>query len=571
MVRLLRENLVPICATAIATLAFLAFVYGYPHVFPLIERYNPEQFERHILARIAADDMDGALRVAENAVKWNRFSPLAFAWYGELLYGCGRDGEAFDILNQGLALRIGEDYWETHDPFYAPKARLQRGLFWKDGYPFEMACDFELARPFMKEQIKTFDEYRSDLYSAYSQLDWWARALEFGAPSSEALEQAKPDELKLLARIAVGRGQWDFVGQTTAALLEQRPNDAEAEAWSGIATLNQGREGAGLAALKTAASHGSPEAAWTLGVALARAGDRPGAASALMTIPALSIYRPLALALVIRLLDEVQPPFDAALAARRPELAAELEALLAQPGALNPQPDDDPYRRFVLSKADPDSAYLWAGGPFPLVATWQDKRPRAADAPETQLVNYGGDRSVTCRWKERVIALHWVENRVSWPVADKIQGGETRLPGWTDVAREWWGIRTNSAVVLNRDRGGMLQADIVNDDLNKAALLYSGPIEVNYDVQYLLAGLMRAPTSHGTLSWVAENRHEEPLAEGAAFLGAQTPDWTWGATVVRPRVHWDRLTIHAGVSRHVGMASFRAILLTEIPEPSGQQ
>ena len=105
MLRHDRFSLVPGLVVGVAGALFLAFVYGYPRLFPAIEAAHPDRFERNVDEALASGEVRKALRIAAFASRRHPPNPMALTVHGRLLLEHGNADDGLKELAKALEVR----------------------------------------------------------------------------------------------------------------------------------------------------------------------------------------------------------------------------------------------------------------------------------------------------------------------------------------------------------------------------------------------------------------------------------------------------------------------------------
>ena len=550
---------------------FVLFVfYGFPLVFVDVEKNDPRNAQENSAKCAARGDIQNALRFARVGESWDGLEPMAHTAYGRLLLESGQMDAGLASLNRALNLRMepAPSYRTTNKPFYSAPARVTLGSYYlNQGLPREAVHHFELARAYATLDRPEYAAYRPALYEGYKRCGLWARALEFNEPTEPELHGLPGRELLRIARLCEGMGKWPIAEKCSRLLLEQDPACAEARLILGRADLLAGRIEDAILHLALMAGE-YPEARFFGGMAYEAAGDLAGACRAYASAPEGSLYRPFALAKAVALLTQANiqrpPPCD------RDSLLNQLNEEISRTRRIGAVKTCEEYRRFVPVSLDFDETYFAEGGFFPALIVWQDRRP--AQDPQTSVpeVTVRQDGSAWLHWRDRVLHVEWLANRVFWSGVEALDGGAAAVPGWVDLAFEKYALRDTRASVVASEPGGKKYLQVTNDDINKYAMFEATPILVRHDRGYILAGALRAPKTPGRLEWQAADRKEETSFDGTVFDQVKTDSWTWGASYVYGRLPWETLRVRAGVTEHAGSACFADVMLLEVPVPAGK-
>lgn len=565
-----RTIILPIVLTILAVLGFLSFVYGYPLIFPDIEKRHPDNFEENVAESIAEGDMKNALRVMRFATSWHTLEPKAHTLYGQLLLQDGQTTEGLARLNHVFTLRqepppFYRRTWKTY--FFAP-ARLTLGTYYLDqGDALRAVTHYELARAYANLSHQQYEEYASALYQAYSRCGLWGRALKFGEPAETELNRLSDPVLVTIARICEGRQDWQLAEKACEELLARNKRHPEAHYILGKTLFVKGALEESLSHFDAAADEGHPDAPFFAGLALREAGDPARSSRAFLQTPAESLYRVFAIAMAITAFPETPQHTLEEVPFRREEMLAQLDNELARQGPIRDLAIYDRYPPYIPVALDMARAYSDAGGPFPVLLVWEGRGLLEGDAPKPLSVNVGDDWSVTLRRGLWFARLEWVVNKAYWSPVETFEPGSVNVPGWVDIARDWYDLRDTPVTLTSTEEDGNRFVRITNDDINKLAWLYSPPITVHRGSCYILAGRLRAPVTKGCLGWQCLDGNERVISEDYVFDQVKTQEWTWGAAFLRAPPFWDTIRLELGVTRHAGTAEFDDIMLLEVQRP----
>ena len=275
------------------------------------------------------------------------------------------------------------------------------------------------------------------------------------------------------------------------------------------------------------------------------------------------MYRPFALARALTLLASLPEDEQTLAAVTRQELLSQLDREIAGMHLL-PQPvlyaEDSPLTLVSVMISD---VHFGSGGRSPLLALWEDRDAPSLDPTGASFSSSNSEDSVLLlKRTNSVLQLQWVENLVYWDSVERLRTGVAAVPGWTDTARDWFGLRSNRATRIEKDIDGNSFLSI-----GKPTWTYSVPIRVRDGVGYLLAGSLKGSQSKGSLSWQFMNDVEDVLFNDTIFDDESSDTWTRRAGYIRPQLHWDILRVQLNVMRHAGTVAFDDIMLLEINEP----
>lgn len=563
-----RLHLYALALAGVAAVFSLVFVYGYPWLFGPTDASDPTYFDRHVADALSRGNFERALKLARCARDLRPLDPMTHTAYGRVLLESGDVPGALERLD--AAIRLQKDpmppYRATHKPYYFAPARLTLGKYYLDqGALLEAIAHFELARGYGTPADIGYRDFHPSLNRAYGLLGLWARALEFGDCSDRELDQLDSEEIVRIARICEGMQNWTLADRLAQRLLDRNAFTAEAHYLMGRTGLAQKQYEAAALSLERAVSDGHEQAGYFLGAALYRLGQSERACQAFLRTPPGSLYRPFALARALALLADLPEGAQDSLGTRRQELSNQLDHEIAAIRLSMPLVVFDRQRRLVPIAVMVSEAHVASGGRFPLIILWEDKRPPAVSNPD-RLTFAGSDAEDTLELVagyDVILQLQWVDNLVYWDGVERLESGACPVPGWTDTAREWFGLRHDCAAKVHRDDAGRAFLSIT-----KPTWLYSVPIRVDIDRSgYILAGWCRGAQSKAQFSLQAMDRKERTVLD-ANILGREaTEEWTWHGGYIRPRIDWNAVYVHLDVLPSAGTVSFDDILLVKIREP----
>lgn len=564
---------------ASTALLFLAFVYGYPRVFPLLDGPSLDRVEEEVSAAIASGRPETVLGLADRARRAHPRRPLAYTLYASALTASGGTGEAIDVLEQAVEIRKRPwpSYRTTRKPYYFGPARLALGAYHlEQGNALKALMHFELARGSTSRGLDT-TRYAPALYRAYAKEGFWGRALASAVPSSEELASLDAAELLRAGRVAEGLADWALARQIAAELLSRQTEEAEGHLLAGRADLAAGRAAlaAGradladdvhldaLAHLESAEKLGCARAAYYLGAALDQTEQPAQAIQALTRIPA-GVFRPFALAKAAQLAGTDKEAGTTARHALLDALDAEIARLreTARPVLYDTHRDLTPVA-FSYSQG-----HFAAGGPFPLLVVWEKPGETEPDSDQVVFASYGKGNPVLLADRGNVLLqLQWVENHVNWQSVERLPPGTDPVPGWIDTARDWHGVREEPVAQIMQEDHGNAFLRIDNTGIHKHAWLYSVQVPADDGAGYLLAGRLRGRQTRYCLGWQFIDDDEQIIFEHDVLAGGRCDSWEWRAGYVGPRLHRDMVRARLDVMRHAGIADFDDIMLVKVTEP----
>ncbi len=540
----------------------LLFGYGYLLLFPAIEASRSDHFEKNIADAMARGDIKNALKVARwSSTQSHDRNPMAYTLYARALLESGDEDEALRQLSKavGLTTEPRPSGKKTRRPHYFSPARFTLGqVNLEQGRSLEAIENFELARAYPVVD-DDFDRVR---YQAYAANGFWARALRFGEPTNQELDDLDSDNLVRIAYISEGERNWERVTRVAERLLERQALSV-AHFFLGLADLAPGRYEASVAHLEQAVSEGHPRAGYYLGMALTKMDDPASAIQAfLRTVPG-DLYRPFALVNAVALLPELSDAQQMGLAWTQPEMLAFLDQEIAGMRKL-PQPIlNDDYHPLTLVAHKASNRYLSSGGRFPLLSLWNDGKSSSRTRKPLAWSNSDMEdpHFVVKRFKT-LLQLQWVENLVNGESIERLPVGSSVLPGWIDIKRDWFDILTGGAGHIKQEAAGNSFLSLTGP-----VWIYSIPIAVRHQTGYLLAGRLKAPTNEAILGWQALSEADDVMSEGGAIQPNRSGAWVSQAVYMRSRLHWDFLRIQLEVGRGAGSVGFDDILFVEMSEP----
>jgi hypothetical protein len=193
--------------------------------------------------------------------------------------------------------------------------------------------------------------------------------------------------------------------------------------------------------------------------------------------------------------------------------------------------------------------------------------PTEAD-PTAVVIAAEPDEGIIVRRGLWRLQMQWVENEVPWRLLERAKSESERPPGWIDTARDWYGLRENSAVSVQRDSGNAcLRA--TNDNVDTFGWVYSAPANVEATTSYIAAGRVKSIDAKASLAWQGLSENERVEFDTRLADEVDSPDWTWYAGYAPSFGLWTTARLSLGVTRHVGSAAFDDLLLVKIaPLPS---
>ena len=147
--------------------------------------------------------------------------------------------------------------------------------------------------------------------------------------------------------------------------------------------------------------------------------------------------------------------------------------------------------------------------------------PTEAD-PTAVVIAAEPDEGIIVRRGLWRLQMQWVENEVPWRLLERAKSESERPPGWIDTARDWYGLRENSAVSVQRDSGNAcLRA--TNDNVDTFGWVYSAPANVEATTSYIAAGRVKSIDAKASVARIERERkgrirHEIGRRSGLAGL-----------------------------------------------------
>lgn len=552
----------PIVMVGIVAALFIFFVYGYTRFFPLLESSHPDHFEMNVADAMSRGDFRNAARIARRATQLRPLDPMAYTVYGRVLLQRGEAEEALEQLTKAVGVRANS--LEPRKSYYFAPARLTLGKYYfEQDMSVEAIANFELARAYAVPADIEYSDFHEALYGAYAKQGLWARALEFGAPSEQELEDVEDRDIVRIARVCEGRTNWDLVKRMAELLLERKVFTAEAHYLLGRAHLAQDEYEASLFHLEQAVLKDHAHSAYFLGTALEKNGLPARAIQALLRTPSGDVYRPFALAAALALFADFAEDEQAFTTVTRQGLLAQLDREIATMRSLQRPILYDKYRRFTPVGVTTSKIYSTSGGRFPILILWEDGQAPSGDVTRMSFSSSGvGDSLLLRRKTDSILQLQWVENLVHWDSVERLGSGATEVPGWIDTARDWFGLRPDYAARIQEDVAGNSFLSI-----SKFTWFYSVPIRVRDGVGYLLSGRFKGSNSKGSIGWQSLDDSEYVLFDSSIMGQEKSKEWTWQAGYFLSQLHWDGMRVRLNVMRNAGTISFDDVMLVEINEP----
>ena len=564
----------PLAIVGVCATLFLAGVYGYSLLFPSIEASRVTHFQRNVAEAMAAGNLDKALKIAHRATQVYQPSwlsgkyqdPLPFAVYGSLLLQAGREDEALEQLEKALSIRTDPlpPFQDTRKPYYFAPARMTLGkYFLSRDQPVEAIEDFELARAYSSSQDKPTGEENAAFYQAYATLGLWGRALEYGEPSDAELGGLTPQDINCIARICEGKQNWVLAGRLAEHLIGREELAAEGHYLRGRSNLARGQYKESLADLAPAAADSHACASFFLGTALEKNGQVKEAIQAYLAVPSADPYRPFALAKASLLIANLPNDENNEATHGHASFLGELDQSLADMQLLTRPVPFDTYFRFKPIAVTTQEGSASLGAHFPVLILWEDMKAPPSDPGPVSYVKTGkGDSVLLMRRGNLLLQLQWVDNLVNWAVIDRLPAGPGPIPGWIDTARDWFKLRPNYAMEVQKEENGNARLAIT-----RLTWFYSVPVPTKPEAGYLVLGRMAGMQGKGSLGWQALETHERVVAEQLLPGDIAPNEWTWQMGYAKSQLVWDSIRIQFNVMPHAGTISFDDVMLLEIEEP----
>jgi len=545
---------VPALFTGASVAAFLLFM----GLSMRLEGLHPDYYEANVAEAVARGDVEQARRFAQFAAGMRPGDPMAKVVLAEVLFLTGEGDAAREQLDAAIGVTTvrGEYTWSSTDAiYYFAPARLLRGrLLAEAGDYRNAAAEFELARPYADLREGRFAEYHDTLYDTYARLNLWARALEFGAPDSAALEALGEEQRVHLAHAAAGKGTWDLAEGAATRLAAMDDYRAKAHYLLGRMHLDQGDPDAAHADLARAADEGHPDAPYFLGLSLA-ALDQPAAAmEAFLSTAAGSVFYPLALAHSLALYPEPkgisEPPEI------REQLAAVLVAMRPVGGAEDGTPSPAAYRM----GATPD-------GPAALTLLWGSVPAEAAQlTPVAVLPQGSGGWAYQLGDGGAVLQFQWADHGVMEPGLLETGDEAGPLPGWIDTMHDWFQLRDSHTATASRTTSGASSLTVPG-----LAWFNSVPVALTAERGLLLAGSVRGPAGAARIIAQRIDRDSNVLDTHLLAESTGTDGSATGARYVMPGGDdGSGLRFQVSVARDA-TAQFDNLALLHIVPPPGHE
>jgi len=549
----------PAVLVLLVAIGYLGFVFGYPQAFPGVAQAHPRHYKANVDRARAAGQPKKALRIARHAAGMLTTDPAFATLYGQLLLEAGETDAA--VAQFERAVRVdqtpGPDYRRTGKPYYFAQARLEWGKLCRNrDDPLEAVAQFELARPYAAVTGDEFEAYHPDLHAVYAAWGQWARALAFGDPALEALDDLDAAHLRGLAVTCEGLARWDLAGPVAHALAAKDPGDPASEYLLGRAALATDQLGPAQNSLRRAADAGHADAPFFLGQALERAGDPVAACRAYLETPCKSLFRAFAVAKV--LLAESAGGID------RQALLDELDHELERPRELPRALGHNRHERFWPLAAAFSRPYFEAGGAFPILILWEDRNP--APTPDLAL-DLDAAGTVTLTRGARRLQLQWVVNELAFSGFEALPEGASEPPGWRGTPHLWPETDGERMATITSTGHGNRFLEISNAGAPGNAMLVSVPVRLREGTTYLVAGRLQARDTTAWYGWTALDEAEQTTADKVLKSGSGL-GWVWVTAYVQPVIHWDVLTVQVGVYEAVGATAYDDLMVLAVREPA---
>jgi hypothetical protein len=541
----------------VAGALYLGFVYGYPHVFELLDDGDPRNYRRNVAEARARGDLPTARRIAQFATRSFRLDPAPYALYAEVLLETGATAEARRQLETAVALTTSPapESRPTRLPYFHPRARLILGqIAWREGDVAGAAAQFELARPLADLRALEFEPFHEDLFETYAAFGAWSRAVEFGMPTVQRLGQLDRGSLVAVMAAAEGIAHWELLAMAGRALLSMDTRDPAGQFAVGRAALAQERHGDAVEPLTTAAELGHPHAAFFLGLTFRKLHRPNDAAEAFRETPQDSMYWPFALAVLFE-------HSGSATAALHAQFEDAMTACCPLPLAATPDlTDTGAPVPLALGIAAPPAFSTT----MPVLVRWLDPAADGAAPVETAL---HGTQLVVRRGNE-VLQLQWAANMLPFGNFELFELGTRSPAGWLDPGAAWTGARALSAgevVASSVEPGRLLQ--VTSATAEQPSLLYSVPAPVRPGSHYVLWARMHAPDTKAVLGWEFLDEDERVVIGGNAVDQSPVPEWAWKGITTKGRHPWKQMRVVLGIYHATGQASFDDVALLELTPP----
>lgn len=565
----------PVVIVGFVAASFLAFVYGYPSLFLLIDASQPRNFEKNVADAMAEGNLQKALGIARRATEAARFGTgprtiedrsMAHTVYGRVLLEDGQTIEAFDQLNKALNVQDASLFSsrETRKPYYFAPARLTLGQYkFEQHRTLDALTDFELARPYARTVDIEYRNYHAALHQAYAKTGLWASALEFREPSDRELDDLEIRDLVFLAHICEGNQNWDLVERVAERLSTRAGLNVEAQYLLGRVNLVRQQYATSAMILEQAAAEGHEHASFFAGIAFAKNRQPVRAIQALLKVPEGDLYRLFALAKALKLLEELSGDEQAFMATSEQELVDQLDREIDGMRLLKSPISYDKYRRFTPIAVMVSETHFRSGGRFPTLILWEDdKAPVVSSAPIIFSISDLGDCLSLVTARGDILQLQWVDNLVNWNSIECLPAGAGSIPGWIDTARDWFALRPDDAAQIQEDEDG--NAFLV---LVKPTWFYSVPFQARYEVGYLLSVRYKGPPGKASVGWQSLDRKERVLYENDILEKGGSNSWVWHAGYMRSQLQWDTMRVQINAMPGPGIIALDDVVLVAVDEP----
>jgi O-antigen ligase/tetratricopeptide (TPR) repeat protein len=537
---------VPLAFTGAVVAAFLVFMYACLR----LETFHTDHYERNVAKALAQGDLKKALHIAHRATEVDLYEPMPFTVYARLLFLNGETEAALEALETALGTTQRSPAPRsrfTGPRYYFAPARLILGRYYAESGDWQHALQqFELARGYADLQDSVYAEFHPVLYAAYLTRGWWARALEFGTPSTDDLKVFQGASLLRLARVCEGREDWTMLAQVASQVLTRDPQSREALYYLGRCQWAADDTAAAVESLRKAGT-AVDRAPYFLGKALAEAGRIDEAVAACQALPEGQPYRIPALAEAWSLAKSNTSLLEA--------IRTEFQRLHRVLSSSTEGP-----RLLAVQWPDPSTAY---GGPFPVLTLWGSDFERYPELSGASVTNDNGEIVVRFDGTDLVLQLRWVQNLLNWDGVDRAYPTDDVFPGWVDSTRDWYDLRNGP--------GAHIPDGLTEDPaliLNGPAWFYSVPALNPAVSGYLLAGSARDPEGSARLSWQYLDE-ETPVHQGVLLDRAVNADWTRFSAVL-PSNEGNAVRVGLETTRPGARPAYDGMVLVPLSPPRSE-
>ncbi|MBI4558005.1 MAG: tetratricopeptide repeat protein [Candidatus Hydrogenedentes bacterium] len=584
-----------IVAALLCGLSFLLFMPFGLYLTRLVR--DSRDYSRKVPQYLDAGKIDRAVTIARLASEREPAVPAARHWYARALMRAGKREQALEEYTRLFSMRSVSvanptgDIFEaapatspTQRPFFYPEARCDLGKFWlEQDDPWGAVDQFELARAFGEEPSP---ECVASLKDAYARAGLWDSLFAVAAPTSEEIRGLSGSALEALARRAIFDEDWALCRAAGEILGQQEDLRVVGQLFEGIARFASGDFDAAFESLTEATRLGSPDASFFLGLTCEARGIP--AENHFLATPSTSLYRPFAVAKVIKLLRDrlalpgpaetpvsiaepagAEPPVgdqNSALRARLKGLEQELHHIATRATTI-PKPTRSTSTGLRPAGIEiPPDCYDFSG-PFRVLVKWYGDYFAGGAEPTIFKLDTRKIKAMRLAFGNTVLELRWVENLAPFGDFQSFRDDSPVFPGWPALYR-----KQHSGELREGMAAGAVSEEhylrLVSRDPNGIARCSSVCVPVQFRQNYLLAVRCQSESAKLFAGWTWYDGEDRAVLTHNVVNQRTVSQWSWHTEYLEQPENAAYVQANLGIYQDQGAALFGAVLIIPLDPPA---